>query len=158
MFLCVSGSVLAMDMNDEQRANFAAMLRWTRRRRFGDSKKAAYTAAKVNSATWDRAEQGETIKAQSVAKIVSNLFNEAEGDWTKLLSPDHPDRLRVEGRLIVGASPQDDPDYVSAPGPKVEGGDSDSAVLEAIERMRQDVQAMEQRLSERLDRLEGPGA
>ena len=38
---------------------------------------------------------------------------------------------------------------------KVEGGTSESDVLRAIEAMRQDVQAMERRLSERLDRLEG---
>lgn len=45
--------------------------------------------------------------------------------------------------------------YVSGPGELAEGGADESEVLRAIAAMRQDMQAMEQRLSERLDRLEG---
>lgn len=70
----------------------------------------------------------------------------------------------------VGGPTQDaSGDYVSSPGPRVDGGASDSAVLDAIRQMREDVLAMEQRLadkielgdhalSERLDRLEGSGS
>jgi len=47
------------------------------------------------------------------------------------------------------------PGYVSAPGEPSEGGASESEVLRAIAAMRQDMQDMESRLSERLDRLEG---
>lgn len=158
MFLGVSGSVLGMNMTDEQRASFAQVLKTARRSRFKGSKKAAYTEAGVNSTTWDRLEQGLTVKDLTLSKVVGNLFPESGGDWTQLISTNRTGALLVPSRQIVGAPDQGDPDYVSAPGPKVEGGDSDSAVLEAIERMRQDVQAMEQRLSERLDRLEGPGA
>lgn len=60
--------------------------------------------------------------------------------------------------LAVGGETQTSPGYVSAPGERAEGGASDSEVLRAIEQMRQDVRAMERRLSERLERLEGEGS
>lgn len=60
--------------------------------------------------------------------------------------------------LAVGGDGHTSPGYVSAPGERVESGASDSEVLRAIEQMREDVRAMERRLSERLDRLEGEGS
>ncbi len=68
----------------------------------------------------------------------------------------------------VGPSSQDS-GYVAAPGPRVEAGVSDDAVLGAIQQMHDDMRAMEDRLgerieagdralSERLDRLERPDA
>lgn len=61
-------------------------------------------------------------------------------------------------RELVGGTMHDLPGYVSAPGDRVEGGASDSEVLRAIAAMRDDMQAMEQRLSQRLDRLEDEGS
>lgn len=136
-----------MDMTETERENFAEWLRGLQRRQFAGSAKAAYTAAGVNSATWERATTAQTVKPQTIVKIVNAFRPDAGGDWTKL-GFDRP----------VSGAAQDDLDYVSGPGDKVEGGASDSEVLRAIAAMRQDVQAMEQRLSERLDRLEGPGA
>lgn len=147
MFLGVSDSVRHVDMNDSQRANFAKWLLGIQRSKFADNAKAAYTYAGVNSGTWTRAVTAQTLKPRSVAKIVNAFRADAEGDWTKLgLEKDAP---------AVSTSDQDEPGYVSGPGPKADGGDSEDRVLNAIEQMRQDVQAMEQRLSERLDRLEG---
>lgn len=134
-------------MTETERENFATWLRYLQRRHYGGSAKAAYTAAGVNSGTWSRAVNAESIKPHTVVKIVNAFRPDADGDWT-----------RLGFDQSVGADDQDRPDYVSGPGDKVEGGASEDSVLNAIAEMRQDMQAMEQRLSERLDRLEGPGA
>lgn len=54
----------------------------------------------------------------------------------------------------VGPLLKTPPGFVSGPGPEVQGGSTDRAVLDAVEAMRRDMQAMEQRLSERLEKLE----
>lgn len=153
-----------MQMDEDQRLFFGAALTALRTSRFGGSRKAAYTAAGVNSATWRRAEQGQTLKEHTLATIVGNLFPGTGGDWTRLLHPGSRDLSVLAMDVGVPASTQDDRYYVSGPGEKVEGGDSEGNVLRAIEQVRQDVLAMERRMSQRLDRLEdgdrleGPGA
>lgn len=161
MFLDVSGSVLGVEMNETERANFAKWLEGLQRAKFDNNAKAAYTAAGVNSGTWARALGGQPLRPQSISKIVNRFRPDAEGDWT---------RLGFDRDPTVGGSTQDETrDYVSSPGPRVDGGASDSAVLDAIKQMRDDMLEMEQRLadkiqlgdhalSERLDRLEGSGS
>jgi hypothetical protein len=84
MFLGVSVSVRGVEMNETERAELAALLREVRTSRFRGSKKAAYNAAGVNAATWDRAERGESIKEHTQVAIVSALWPETGGDWTKI--------------------------------------------------------------------------
>lgn len=88
MFLGVSASVLDVQMTDVQRELFAAALIDVRMERFGGSRKAAYTAAKVNAATWTRAESGQTVKESSLAKIVATAFPSTRGDWRVLFTED----------------------------------------------------------------------
>lgn len=101
-----------------------------RQRSFG-TKRAAYVAADVNSATWDRAERGEAIRGDRLRQIVRTLWPETDGDPTLVLSP-------------VGHSGHDR--YVAAPGETVE---VPRAVLEdimrAIEEMRADIRGMKER-------------
>lgn len=73
-------------MNEDERRDFAERLRGERTRRFLGSRKAAYTAAGVNAATWSRAENAETIKEASLVAIVSALWPESGGDWKKIPS------------------------------------------------------------------------
>lgn len=86
MFLGVSGSVNLVEMSPLERQMFAEILKTVRNGRFKGNRKAAYTEAGVNSATWARAEAGDTIKEHSLTKIVANLFPRTGGDWTKLRS------------------------------------------------------------------------
>lgn len=86
MFLGVHDNVCAV--NEEERLKLAERLVAERNDRFKGSKKAAYTAAGVNSATWDRAEAGQSIKEHSRVAIVRALWPESGGDWTKIPEPD----------------------------------------------------------------------
>lgn len=73
-----------MPLTDEHRDALGAAFRYMRLRRFGDSKKAAYTAARVNAATWERLEGGLSVKPPTLSKVLLNLVPESEGDWEQL--------------------------------------------------------------------------
>lgn len=60
----------------------AERLRAERMTRFTGSKKAAYTAAGVNAATWDRVEAGLPVKDYTLGKVLAGLWPEASGDWS----------------------------------------------------------------------------
>lgn len=109
-------------MTDRERQLFAMALENVRTSRFEGSRKAAYTAAGVNAATWARAEGGQSIKDHTLAKITAKLFPRTGGDWRQLLTEDggllltywdingiHPDDAGpIERALgIVRDSPQD---------------------------------------------------
>lgn len=87
MFLSVPARVGHMEPNDAQRADLAGRIRAARTRRYMGSRKAAYTAADVNSATWARAEDGEPLAERSLVRIVLTLWPETGGDWTQLDPP-----------------------------------------------------------------------
>lgn len=99
-------------------------------------------------------ERGESAGVNTYTAI-ENALGWLEGTCYRILGG--MDLDEAIGTGSVGRDSEDD-GYVAAPGERIEGGASDRAVLDAIEQMRQDVQAMEQRLSERLDRLEGSGS
>lgn len=127
----------------EQREALAELGAHVVRTEFDGIKKRAYTAADVNSGTWDRFEKGLELRSDRLVGIVKALWPETGGDWRRV-------------PLSVGPNSEDD-SYVAAPGERSEGGVGNDAVLRAIEQMRQDMQEMEQRLSERVDRLEQSG-
>lgn len=77
-----------VELNEQQRLALGAALIDVRTLRFKGSRKAAYTAAGVNPATWTRVESGEPIKEASLAKIVANLFPSTRGDWRALFDGD----------------------------------------------------------------------
>lgn len=102
-----------MELNERQRLALGAALIDVRTLRFKGSRKAAYTAAGVNPATWTRVESGEPIKEASLAKIVANLFPSTRGDWRALFDGDavvlpgddmpettDPERLDIAFELI----------------------------------------------------------
>jgi hypothetical protein len=87
MFLGVSGSLLDVEMTTQDRAKLAARLQREQAARFGGIAKRAYTAAGVNSASWTRVVNGETVKPHIQHKIVATLWPETEGDWTRIPDP-----------------------------------------------------------------------
>lgn len=76
-----------MDMTKQQREDLAARIRSVRLDRYRGNRKAAYTAAGVNSNTWARAEDGETLAERSLVAIVHALWPETGGDWQRLEPP-----------------------------------------------------------------------
>lgn len=105
MFLDVSGNVLGVDLNEQERRLLAKRLHDVRMRRFKGNKKAAYTAAGVNSATWERAESGQTVREHTRVQIVSALWPETGGDWTQIPADDPIEELR---RAILAAPMPED--------------------------------------------------
>lgn len=99
-------------------------------------------------------ERGESTSAKTYEAIEAAL-GWHPGACFEVLDGVSPEEA-IRGLSVGG--PEQDATYVEGPGPKVEGGASDDAVLRAIAEMRQDMQDMEQRLSERLDRLEESGS
>lgn len=73
-----------MDIEEPERLRLAEQLRTVRLRRFKGNKKAAYTAAGVNSGTWERAERGEPMREHTRIGIVSALWPETNGDLTRI--------------------------------------------------------------------------
>lgn len=83
MFLGVSGSVLLVAIDAADRARLGDLIKTRRERKHG-TKKAAYQAAGVNAATWDKAEAGESVRPDLLRKIVRDLWPETEGDWEEI--------------------------------------------------------------------------
>lgn len=75
-----------MDLNEHQRADLASRVRSVRLSRYRGNRKAAYTDAGVNSATWERAEKGAPLAERSLVAIIETLWPETAGDW-QLLDP-----------------------------------------------------------------------
>lgn len=76
-----------MEMTRGERAALARRIAAARIERFKGSRKAAYTAAGINSATWTRLEKGETVKEQTVVAALQTLWPETGGDWRKMDPP-----------------------------------------------------------------------
>lgn len=88
MFLGVSGSVLGVDiqqeLTDEEREIVAERLLAEQRERFDGVRKAAYTAAGVNPATWARVTSGQRVRPDRLVVIVKSLWPESRGDWGRI--------------------------------------------------------------------------
>lgn len=86
-----------------QRAELGKRIERERLRQFVTAK-TAYTSAGINSATWSKAEKGQTIAERSLIAIVRLLWPETEGDW-QLIEPAIED-AEVDVAEIVKASTQ----------------------------------------------------
>lgn len=75
-----------MEPTPAQRKELGERIKKRRPRLFG-TKKGAYMAADVNSATWNSAEAGERLRPDRLAAIVKVLWPETEGDWELLVPP-----------------------------------------------------------------------
>lgn len=73
-----------MDITEQDRDDLAERLRREQAIRFGGIAKAAYVAAGVNSATWTRAINGQSLKPHKLQQIITNLWPETLGDWTQI--------------------------------------------------------------------------
>lgn len=79
MFLWVPVRIGGMELTEQQRADLARRIKRQREWDF-DTKKAAYVAAGVNSATWDKAEDPEgSLAPASLKKIVKLLWPDTGG-------------------------------------------------------------------------------
>lgn len=74
-----------MDEND--RKELGRRIAVARIRQYG-TKSAAYKAADVNAATWDRAEQGLSIREDRLIAIVRTLWPDTGGDYRSVLAED----------------------------------------------------------------------
>lgn len=57
------------------------------RERFDGVRKAAYTAAGVNPATWTRVVGGQRVRPDRLVKIVKSLWPESSGRWEAIPNP-----------------------------------------------------------------------
>ena len=96
MFLGVSVTLPNVDMTDEQRKRFGRMVRQTRMERY-ETKLAAYQDAGINSATWDRIENGQSVKSHTLTSVIKKLWPSAGGDWRNV-----PGLFDAGGDSIVG--------------------------------------------------------
>lgn len=82
-------------MDADKRNELAEAIKARRKAIYG-TKVAAYTEAKVNAATWDRAEAGESIREDRLTAIIKTLWPRSEGDPEKISGaptdwPEYPD-------------------------------------------------------------------
>lgn len=85
-----------MELSKEERATLGAMAEKRRRQRYG-TKRAAYSAAGLNAATWDRLEAGEAVREDRMLSAIEALWPEADRDPQKVLNP--PDYTGVTWEL-----------------------------------------------------------
>lgn len=86
MFLGVSASLCRVEMTEQERAWLGELVQKQRTLRYG-TKSAAYQAARINSATWDRLELGQTVREDRRVAAVKALWPESGGDWRRIEDP-----------------------------------------------------------------------
>lgn len=141
-----------MAMSNDDRLRVGRLIQSQRERKYG-TKKAAYQAAQVNAATWDKAESGGPVRDDLYRQIIRTLWPHTEGDWTQIEA--------------VGGAGQDPSGYVTSVGPKVESGISNEDLLREILRSRAEYDQLRAELREtrvevrslslRVEGLEQPG-
>lgn len=105
MFLGVSVTVADMEIEGSERQVLAGYIRERRKQVFG-TKSAAYRAAGLNSTTWDRIEQGQTGREDTLRTAVRALWPETGGDWRQVIAP----TTSFSGPVFGGS--YDDPNYL----------------------------------------------
>lgn len=129
-----------MSITNADRVALANAIRKQRERLYG-TKRAAYNAAGVNAATWDKAENAESIRGDRLTSIVKALWPETRGDWTRVVSGDVQDR-----------------GYVASPGETLtEGRITNADLMAELLRQRAEydqLRAEVRTVSERVARLE----
>jgi hypothetical protein len=72
---------IQQELTDAEREQVAMRLLAEQRERFDGVRKAAYTAAKVNPATWARATAAMRVRPDRLVQIVKALWPESGGRW-----------------------------------------------------------------------------
>ena len=85
-------------MTQEQRTALGQQIEAERVRQFG-TKSAAYQAARINSTTWDRIEDGELVRDDRLTAAVKTLWPSSGGDWLKVGTPTAADGRTTDQRL-----------------------------------------------------------
>lgn len=75
------------ELSNEQRADLATRVEAERIRRYGGNRKAAYTAAGVNSGTWTRIESGLRVREHTLTPVIALLWPATGGDWRQMRPP-----------------------------------------------------------------------
>lgn len=73
-------------MTETDRALLGERITAERIRQYG-AKSAAYQAARLNSATWDRLEHGDPVREDRLTAAVQMLWPSSGGDWRKTEAP-----------------------------------------------------------------------
>lgn len=149
----------AVDITDQQRADLAAQVQSERVRQFG-AKSAAYNAAGLNAATWDRIESGARVRDDRLIAAVKVLWPSSGGDWQKIASEpieelslgqrmsDLENRVdalerasRAQREDVMGnakhPAPMNEADDESAPDPKIEEVNGDTFGLSELDAQRE---------------------
>ena len=71
------------DPNQKQRVKLGKQIQDRRESRFG-TRRAAYRAAHLNQATWNRAEVGLPVRTDILRVIVRTLWPDTDGDWRRI--------------------------------------------------------------------------
>ena len=89
-----------MKLDDELRGEIGKRAKRARERRFG-TKLAAYQAAGVNAATWDRIEEGQPVRPDRLILAVKTLWPDTGGDWRQVISegPGGDEEIALEQRV-----------------------------------------------------------
>lgn len=72
-----------MEMNEAQRASIGERVAAERRAQFA-TKSAAYRAARLNAATWDRIESGLPVREDRLIAAIRTLWPPSGGDWRRI--------------------------------------------------------------------------
>lgn len=100
-----------MEPTQEQRADLARRIRAERLERYV-TQKAAYIDAGVNSATWAKAEEGDSLAERSLVSIVKLLWPTSGGDWQRLVPPLGSVTLEVQdGELDIEKAVLENPAF-----------------------------------------------
>ena len=86
-----------MGMSDAERIELAERITRRRMSEYG-TKRAAYSAANINAATWDRIEEGLPVRHDRLVAAVRTLWPHSGGDWRAIDEP-QPLRFNTLGDL-----------------------------------------------------------
>ncbi|MCW2529350.1 MAG: hypothetical protein JWM76_4210 [Pseudonocardiales bacterium] len=111
MFLGVSGNVPLV--NEDDRKQLGKLIAAQRKTQYG-TKSAAYKEASVNSATWDRAEAGESVREDRLQAIVRLLWPSTGGDAEKALARGSSEWANWEDRTTPLAYDESDADRITS--------------------------------------------
>lgn len=98
---------IQQELTEVGREVVAGRLLVEQRIRFKGSKKAAYTAAGVNPATWERAISKKRVRPDKLVQIVTSLWPDSGGDWQSIPDPDQVRRSVFPGDLSALSSLSD---------------------------------------------------
>lgn len=130
------------ELDDIERQVVARRLLAEQRMRFDGAKKAAYTAAGINAATWTRVTSGQRVRPNTLVQMVKRLWPESQGRWERVPDEDAPKTLSrgdLESVIATLRIVSEDPTF-----PVV------SQLLDLVLRVAQEVEGLDEAERKRL--------